>query len=223
MLIALSFSAGAADSISITTLGAFTGAITGDVVLLGVSTGRGDPHDALRAGIALCGFSLGVFTAVRLLRGRRGPGDPPDPAMPSKVLAGVVLLQSGFLALWLATDTHPSPLSRDGLTILSALALGAQTATSLELHPTARLATTYITGTFTTLLSELATGGGERPDRVRRAVLVVAIAAGAAAGGLVLMHARAVVAAIPPVLSAVVALAALHPTASIRRGRSAID
>lgn len=218
LLATLSVSAGVADSISISTLDAFTGAITGDVVLLGVSLGGGDPHRALRAAIALCGFALGVFGAVRAASALAGADGRPSRTAPSMLLAAAALLQCGFLVLWLSVDGRPDPLARDGLVAMSALAMGAQTGASRRLHPTAGLATTYITGTFTVLLGELATGSGERTDRARRIVLVVAIAAGAALGALILAHARNAVAVIPPLLSASVALAALRAPQEVESG-----
>lgn len=208
LLVALSLSAGVVDAISITALGVFTGAITGDVVLLGVALGRGEPHDAIRSALALAGFALGVFAALRAQRALARPDGSPPRRGPVAVLACAALLQCGFLALWLAVDGRPGTLVRDALTVLSALAMGSQTAAARTLHP-AGPPTTYVTGTLTVLLSELATESGSRADRQRRIAIVVAISGGAALGALTLAHARGAAAAIPPAITVLVALAAL--------------
>lgn len=217
LLIALSLSAGVVDALSVAVLGVFTGAITGDVVLLGRSLGDGASHDALHAAVALAGFAAGVFLALRALRalGGRAAGVP-------LVLAVVVALQGAFLALWAAAGASPGAAALAALTALSAVAMGAQTAATRTLHPHGP-PTTYVTGTLTVLVSELAGGSGSRADRLRRGGVVVAIAAGAALGAAVLLHARVVAAAIPPAITAAVALAAVTlpppPPRSVGRGR----
>ena len=214
LLIALSLSAGVVDALSVAVLGVFTGAITGDVVLLGRSLGDGASHDALHAALALAGFAAGVFLALRALGGRA--------ARVPLVLAVVVALQGAFLALWAAAGASPGAAALAALTALSAVAMGAQTAATRTLHPHGP-PTTYVTGTLTVLVSELAGGSGSRADRLRRGGVVVAIAAGAALGAAVLLHARVVAAAIPPAITAAVALAAVTlpppPPRSVGRGR----
>jgi Protein of unknown function (DUF1275) len=123
LLVALSFSAGVVDAISVTALGVFTGAITGDVVLLGISLGRGEPHAAVRAALALAGFAAGVLAATRARRASAAADGTPARRLAAAVLGCVVLLQCLFLAGWLAADGHPGTTARGVLALLSALAM----------------------------------------------------------------------------------------------------
>lgn len=204
LLIVLAVAAGVVDAMSLLALGVFTAAITANVVLVGIAFGTGDPHTALRAGLAIGGFALGVLVAARLLGGVEGPGSRPgrDP----RVLACVAGAQAIFLAIWLITDGRPEEIGLDALAIASAFAMGGQTAAARAWHT--GITTTYISGTLTLLINDLAVSSGSIEDRTRRFLVVFGVAAGATVGALVLTHAREVVAAIPLALTLIVAAAA---------------
>jgi uncharacterized membrane protein YoaK (UPF0700 family) len=80
---------------------------------------------------------------------------------------------------WWAVGGQPRGLVTAGLLGLSALALGVQSST-IKRFGESGLSTTYLTGTPTTLVIRLATGGRFR-DITRHLCLVLALVAGAAA------------------------------------------
>jgi uncharacterized membrane protein YoaK (UPF0700 family) len=75
------------------------------------------------------------------------------------------------------------------LVALSALAMGVQSGTVLALG-VRNITTTFVTGTLARLLHELAGGASWNADRIRQALVVVAVFVGAAVGALLLVHAR---------------------------------
>jgi uncharacterized membrane protein YoaK (UPF0700 family) len=188
-LLLLALGAGVVDAICLTTLGVFTAAVTANVVLVGVALGEADGHAALRAGLAFAGFAVGVLTTARLLR---------RPARTGALVAAIAVVQAAFLATWLAADGRPDGTTRDLLAAMSALAMGSQTAAAAVWQP--GIPPTYVSGTLTGLLS------GPTPDRAVRVGVIVAIAAGATLGGVMLAHARGPVPVVPLALTALVAI-----------------
>jgi uncharacterized membrane protein YoaK (UPF0700 family) len=183
----LAVGAGVVDAISLTVLGVFTAAVTANIVLVGLAVGEAEGHAALRAGIAVAAFAAGVFVAARLRSVR-----------PAPLLAGIAVVQAAFLVAWLASDGRPDAATRDLLAGLSALAMGAQTAAAAVWHP--GIPPTFVSGTLTSVLS------GSAPERAVRVGVIVAVAAGAALGGVMLVHARNPVALVPLALTAAVAI-----------------
>jgi uncharacterized membrane protein YoaK (UPF0700 family) len=187
----LALASGAVDALSVSVLGVFTAAITANVVFVGLALGDGDPHSALRAALAIAGFALGVLAGARGLRRGRDGGRARAPL----VLAGIALAQSAFLVAWVAADGRPEGATLDLLAVASALAMGGQTAVAVRWRPD--VTTTYVTGTLTVLIGELVESSGTRSDRARQASVIGAVAGGAAAGALLLAHARSAAAALP--------------------------
>ena len=213
LLVALALAAGVVDAISVSVLGVFTAAITANVVFVGLALGDGDLHSALRAGLAIAGFVVGVLGGARALRPTRT-----SPATLSRapwVLGGIAVAQTAFLIGWLASDGRPGGVGLDLLAIASALAMGGQTAVAVSWRPD--VTTTYVTGTLTVLIGELVAETGTRGDRIRQLSVILAVAAGATAGALLLDHGRELVAALPLVITVVVAAGGL---AAIRRRRA---
>ena len=200
LLVALALAAGVVDAISLTVLGVFTAAVTANVVFVGIALGDGDFHSALRAGLAIAGFVVGVLIASRVMRVR---GDETRPiARAPLVLAGIAAAQLAFLVGWLAADGRPEGTALDLLAIASALAMGGQTAVAVSWRPD--VSTTYVTGTLTVLIGELVAATGTRADRGRQLSVIAAVAFGATAGSLLIAHERSLAAALPLAITLVV-------------------
>ena len=212
LLVALALAAGVVDAISVSVLGVFTAAVTANVVFVGIALGDGDLHSAVRAALAIAGFVVGVLLASRILRGREGRARPLGRV--PLVLAGIATAQVAFLAGWIATDGRPEGAALDLLAVASAIAMGGQTAVAVSWRPD--VSTTYVTGTLTVLIGELVASTGTREDRVRQLSVIVAVAAGATAGSLLIAHERSLAAALPLAITLVVTAGA----AVARRARA---
>ena len=212
MLAALTFSSGAVDAISFIVLGkVFTAFMTGNLVFLGLGlTDAGGP-DVLRVLVALAAFAAGVFAATRIIHAVKGSGLWPRGVT---VTIGVaVVLQAVFLAIWVATSGQPGTGSGDVLTAVMALAMGLQSGAILALGVQG-VFTTAATSTVMFLMRDVAArSDSAATERGRLARELVALCAGATAGGLLLVHARTYA----PVLS-LVATALVVAIASIRDG-----
>jgi uncharacterized membrane protein YoaK (UPF0700 family) len=198
LVILLAGAAGAVDAISFLGLGgAFSANMTGNVVLLGAAVGKGFTEQLLRSGAALAGYVAGVYATARLLR------DEPNglwPGWMTRGLTAVALIECAVLAGWLASDGSPALGGQAALLAVFALAMGAQGALVHRLG-LAGVTTTYVTGTLTGFLSELATESGSGRNRLQRLSTILALFIGAAAAALLIVHARAVAAILPPALT----------------------
>ena len=200
LLVALALAAGVVDAISLSVLGVFTAAVTANVVFVGIALGNGDVHSAVRAGLAIAGFVVGVLLATRVMRAR---GDETRPiARAPLALAGIAAAQLAFLIGWLAADGRPEGAALDLLAVASALAMGGQTAVAVNWRPDT--STTYVTGTLTVLISEIVASTGTRDDRIRQLSVISAVAFGAAIGALMIAHERSLAAALPLAITLVV-------------------
>lgn len=220
LLIVLAASAGAVDAISFLTFDVFTANMTGNVVLLGLALSARAGAEAVRAAVALAGFTVGVMVAARAIG--RARTDRPAGAAPAAAEAGTsttaapaswrprvtatigatLALQLVFAAGWLIADGSPTGGGRDVLVAVSALAMGAQSAAVASLG-LPNVATTYVTGTLTGLLGSLATGTRASVDLLRVGV-IVGLALGATAGALLVSHAREIAPLLPAALTVTV-------------------
>jgi uncharacterized membrane protein YoaK (UPF0700 family) len=107
----------------------------------------------------------------------------------------VPFAQALTLAGWLGSGGHPRETVQILLLALSAFAMGVQSA-GVNTLPLAGAATTYLTGTLTTLTTELATSGVPSTMRRRFAVLAAALA-GAGLDAVLLTWARPAAPALP--------------------------
>jgi uncharacterized membrane protein YoaK (UPF0700 family) len=206
MLIWLAVGAGSVDAISFFGLGrVFTANMTGNIVLLGLAVGRAAGGELVRSAIALGVFAISVFAASRLAE-RPEPGRARREGM-ALVFLIEALAQAGLLAGWLASGAHPGHTLEAGLVALSALAMGAQSGAVLALR-IPHVTTTFVTGTLSRLLRDLAASEGWNADRILQASVVLAVFAGAALGGLLLVDARR----FAPVLPLAITLAAVART-----------
>lgn len=195
LLVLLAFGAGTVDGISFLGLGSvFTANMTGNLVLLGVAVGRGASSEVVRSAAAFTAFVVGVFGASRIVD--RSAKRRPWPTGVTVALAVEAVAQSALLAGWLASAGRPGIPLEAVLTATSGLAMGLQSGAVIALGVVG-ISTTYVTGTLTGLIGELATATGSRRDWARRAGLVAAILVGAACSGLLVLHARRAAPALP--------------------------
>lgn len=154
MLLVLTCAAGLVDAISYLGLGhVFTAMMTGNTVLLALAIGQGEAMAALRSTLALAVFGLGAGGgAMVLLRGGSRGEWPP---IVTATLALEALVLGVFGMVWHVGG--PTPRS-DGIVLvliaLSGLAMGVQAAAVRHLGVPG-VASTYITGTLTSLMAEL--------------------------------------------------------------------
>lgn len=149
MLTSLSLAAGCVDAVGYLGLGqVFVANMTGNTVLLGLAIGQADGRDVLQSGTALGGFVLGVAVGAAIVE--RGPERAIwTPAVTAAFGLEFVVL-GAFAAGWLLDGSEPSGVAVYPLIVLSALAMGVQSAAVRRLQ-VAGVSTTYITGTLTSL------------------------------------------------------------------------
>ncbi|WP_052744960.1 YoaK family protein [Micromonospora sp. HK10] len=182
LVVVLTFLTGSADAIGFLALGgAFSSVMTGNMVLLGLSAGRGDADLALTSGCAILSFIIGVLAGARLA----GPAQPDDPVWPRRVTHTLVLellVFVVFLVVWVVTLPSRSPPVDLGLLMLSAAALGVQSS-AIQRFGVPGLSSTYLTGTLTSLIAGVA---ARRPWRHLRpkAHVLLALISGAVVGSL---------------------------------------
>lgn len=213
VVILLALGSGAVDAISFFGLGgAFSANMTGNVVLLGAAAGKGFTEALLRSGAALAGYVVGVYVAARAVRAIRVERVEPGELWPgwmTRGLVAVALLEGVVLAGWLASAGRPSLAGEALLLAAFALAMGAQGALVHRLG-LGGVTTTYVTGTLTGFLSELATASGDGRNRLQRLSMVLALFTGAAVAALLVFQARELAALLPPLLTVSAVLLAVR-------------
>lgn len=153
MLLMLTWAAGSVDAISYLGLGhVFTAMMTGNTVLLGLAIGQGQVLAALRSVIALAGFCLGAAVGAFIVERDEKPEDWPPVVTGALALEGITL--GLFTITWHLIETARSAGMFHVLILLSGLAMGIQAAAVRHLGVPG-IATTYITGTLTSLMVEL--------------------------------------------------------------------
>ncbi|WP_079255698.1 YoaK family protein [Streptomyces malaysiensis] len=194
-LLLLTLAAGITDAVSFLGLGSvFTANMTGNLVMVGMAAGRGESWteilhgDVLRCTASFAGFTAGMLAGFRL-PARTG----------SAALYGTLVLHLFFLTGWAATGTDPGTAVGAGLILVSAAAMGLQTA-AVRRMDRAGITTTFVTGTLTSLVSGLA--GGDRTHAGLRTAVLAALLAGGVAGGLLLVWAPPVAAMVAPAATA---------------------
>jgi uncharacterized membrane protein YoaK (UPF0700 family) len=185
LLIALTGATGLVDAVSYLGVGhVFVANMTGNVVLLGFAlSGAAGPSIAASL-VSLAGFLAGAVAGGRW-----------------------AVASSGLRRLWLSTGSavqtvlvgaaaaataagavRPDGPSRLVLLALLGTAMGMQNATVRRLA-IPDLTTTVLTQTLTGLAADSSLAGGSNPRSVRRIAAVVAMLAGALAGGALTLHA----------------------------------
>jgi uncharacterized membrane protein YoaK (UPF0700 family) len=232
----LAIATGALDAISFLGLGGvFTSVMTANMVLLGLSAGRPDAALAGHAGVALAGFVLGGLAAGRFAR---PPGEPAR-AWPGRVTVALgveAAVLAAVAAGWEAAAGRPTGAGQFVLVCAAAVAMGIQSAAVRALGMPG-LSTTYLTGTLTAVLGDLAAlmgwpgrgpagsgsagggsagggsaGGGSAPLGRRIGILVLLVT-GAAVSGILVSQAPRLAPLVPlSLVLGVVATAAITAT-----------
>jgi uncharacterized membrane protein YoaK (UPF0700 family) len=223
LLAGLSLATGMYEAICFLSFGkVFTAAMTGNLVLLGIGVaGTHQPAgpNAVTVVISLAAFAAGVALAIPILKAFRGEAEANHvfPAWPRRVsiaLAIALVLQAAFVAVWV-TAASPARLAYI-LMALSALALGLQ-ANAIRSLNVPSISTTAFTAAYIDLFSGLVTWSLNAHSARRLSASVVAMAAGALLGDLMLSHAHSYAPVVPTVVTAVViaiAWVALKPRAT---------
>jgi uncharacterized membrane protein YoaK (UPF0700 family) len=152
MLLLLTLAASSVDAISYLGLGhVFTAMMTGNTVLLGLALAQGEALAALRSILALVGFAIGVFAGAIIVERESYPAE--WPAAVTTALAFETIILAIFAANFTLLDSiHGGMIFL--LIVLSAFAMGVQSAAVRRLGVPG-IATTYITGTLTSLMVDL--------------------------------------------------------------------
>jgi uncharacterized membrane protein YoaK (UPF0700 family) len=156
LVLLLVWAAGSVDAIGFFSLNhVFTANMTGNTVLLGLSLGQGRSLAALSNLVALAGFAAGVALGALIVEKGKQPGTWDRHVTAALFLEAMML--AAFTVLW-----HLAPQGRQRgsevlyvLIAFSALAMGIQSAAVRRLNLPG-VATTYVTGTITSLFSGLA-------------------------------------------------------------------
>jgi uncharacterized membrane protein YoaK (UPF0700 family) len=152
MLLLLTLAAASVDAISYLGLGhVFTAMMTGNTVLLGLALAQGEALAALRSILALIGFTIGVFAGALIVDRESEPAE--WPAAVTTALAFETLILAMFAAASTLFDSTRAVIIYL-LIIMSAFAMGIQSAAVRRLGVPG-IATTYITGTLTSLMIDL--------------------------------------------------------------------
>ncbi len=202
MVLLLTGAAGYVDAVSYLALGrVFTANMTGNTVLLGLSVVLGDADGTGRALLALGGFLVGGVAGAWIAY--RGPSEE---GWPRGVT--IALIVECVLLAALANDRSEVLGVR---VVLAAVAMGIQSAAARRLDVLG-VATTFVTGTLTSLVSLIARHGvlasaSGHGKRLLAAVWVVYVVGAMAAGAATQLAADLALLA-PVLLVAVVATTA---------------
>jgi len=207
LLVGLTFAAGCVDAISYLALGrVFTANMTGNIVLLALDVAQSMGPQTRRSVVALVAFAAGV--AIAALVGRARAKEEVWPARTTLALAVEAALLAGFAAVWWSVQRPPDEVRALVLVALFGLAMGVQSATARQLAVRG-VSTTFVTGTLTTLVSDIVTLAGPPGGWSLNASVLVALLLGAVVGGVAEVHAPSVAAALPAAIVVLVVAAAV--------------
>lgn len=179
----LAFCAGSVDVASFTRLGeVFSSVMTGNLVLLGLAASNGSAHLAVSTAVAFAGYIAGAAAGSLLSR----PSGPPGSVWPGRVTVTLLVelaVLGGLAVGWVRTDARPTGAVQLGLLGLAALAMGLQSAAVRRLGTETPMSTTYLTDTLTGVVAALVGPRSERRVDTRGVTTLGAVAAGAGAGG----------------------------------------
>jgi uncharacterized membrane protein YoaK (UPF0700 family) len=201
LVVLLTFVTGAVDAIGFTRLGGvFTSVMTGNMVLLGVSAGKGDVSLAIHTGVAFIAFVLGGLAGARVA----GHATKDQDFWPRPILTALVLELGvlGVFAIWWETvAAAPTGAAQYAMLGVNAVALGIQSAAVLRFGISG-LSTTYLTGTLTQLVASLTKR--QEPVHGRNVVILLALIIGAGLGASVALYVPRLAPAVPIVVLAFV-------------------
>jgi uncharacterized membrane protein YoaK (UPF0700 family) len=149
MLLLLSVAGGSVDAMNILGFGILTAAQTGNTILLAVSFALGEFAIAFYSGVSVVAYMIGAAAGeIIVVKRHRDPGLWPVVWTLLAELAPLIC----FLVLWHLAGHAPATAVAAVLVALSAVSMGMQSAAVKRLH--LGPATTYITGTLTTFMTE---------------------------------------------------------------------
>ncbi len=223
MLLVLTWAAGSMDAISYLGLGqVFTAMMTGNTVLLALALGRGELLAVLRSLLALGGFVAGAAVGALILE--RDDAQAEWPTAVTATLACEAVALAVFEAVWHLAGAPRGATVVYALIVVSGLAMGLQ-AIAVRRLGVPGVATTYITGTITSLAGDLvvwlrspargstpAHTASEEPRVGLLAGVFAVYGLGALIGGLLQTHASPLA-----TLSPLIAVALVVGNACLRR------
>jgi uncharacterized membrane protein YoaK (UPF0700 family) len=182
LVVLLTFVTGSADALGFLALGgAFSSVMTGNMVLFGLAAGRADGALALTSGLAILSFAVGVLVGAHVA----GVARSDDPVWPRRVTVALLVELTVFTAyavVWELTLDHRQDGVRLAMLLVSAVALGIQSS-AVQRFGVSGLSSTYLTGTLTSLIGDVAARAAWEVLRPRVEVLL-ALMAGACAGAV---------------------------------------
>jgi uncharacterized membrane protein YoaK (UPF0700 family) len=156
LVLLLACVAGAVDALGYMGLGqVLTANMTGNTVLLGLALGQAETRAAVRSSIALVGFLVGASLGASMTS-RGQPGSMGSPAVMVTLGIEWCLLAALGIGWYLSRDLDQNQAMQAALVMLSALAMGLQSAVGRHLNIPG-IATTYITGTLVSLSAHVVT------------------------------------------------------------------
>jgi uncharacterized membrane protein YoaK (UPF0700 family) len=159
--------------------------MTGNLVLLGISLGHRDGERAGRVLVSLVCFTIGAALGARIARNPK-PDDPIWPPVITRALAVEAVLFAMYAACWWTAAARPGMAAKVVLLGLGALALGIQSSAMQRFG--VGLNTTFLSGSLTTLVAQLATGRRFRYVH-HHLLLLVGLVCGGALAALLVLHA----------------------------------
>ena len=216
---ALACGTGAVDVASVTRLGGvFSSVMTGNLVLLGLAAARLSGELAAHTAVAFAGYVTGAALGT-WIAGPPRLGEQTWPVAVTLTLLVELAVMGGFSAGWEFTHAQPTGGPQLVLLAVAALGMGLQSAAVRGLGTA--VSTTYLTGTLTGVVASLVATQRPRHLDHRGVAVVTAVAVGAAAGGVLILTAPAILPALPlATLSVVIATATYHHTQQTVTGRS---
>jgi uncharacterized membrane protein YoaK (UPF0700 family) len=191
LIVVLAFTSGFIDAISFLGLAVFASVMTGNTVLLGLAIGTGNVPLGLGALVALVGYIGGVVLGVRIVDQSTVP-QKVWPNTVTKAFVIEVLVLSMFAIGGFFAGSKPNVLVLYTLVAFASTAMGVQSA-AVNALGVYGISTTYITGTWTSLIGSLArrkrkttskNKGKEILTTRLHAMVVVAYVMAAVAGGI---------------------------------------
>jgi uncharacterized membrane protein YoaK (UPF0700 family) len=169
--------------------------MTGNLVLSGLTERPGYLSTLLGAACAIAVFTLAVFVAARVAKPE---GDRPGLVI---VLTSAAIAQLAVLIGWLIVPPAPPMTVLLPLIALSTIAMAGQTVIARRILSRSGVTTTFVTGTLTNLMADLADRKAQ--DWPVRLGVILALVTGALADSLLMGYGTALAAALPLVPTAV--------------------
>jgi len=187
LVVVLTFVTGCADAMGFLALGgAFSSVMTGNMVLLGLSTGTSDGSLAVSSGSAIAAYVVGVLLGARIA----GRASGPEPVWPRSVtwtLAVELAALAALLVTWELTLGGRSDGLKLALLMVLAASLGMQ-GSAVQRFGVSGLSSTYLTGTLTSLIVGVA-NRRPRAALLPHLYVLVALVVGAAVGSVLVLDA----------------------------------